>query len=272
MYGIFLPEKNLGFLFAHKSGSRLLSNTLRSFFELMKYPYFLMDKHNQENNLNMNQKAKFYVFTRNPIDRFLSGYNWMNKQLINSKGEDFLEYYNDNNLKSINSYIKNYINLCNKFPDPHYYPQTFSILNKNYDNSFFNGDFNLRKEFDNRFYSYKIINIEDIDSKVKKDMKSSSLLLDDETEIYKHQYKTIEIFEDFRDLGPLQRCHFNFSYFYIKNMLDIEHHLNIKQEISNENIDKIKNLFTNELLFFGYDNKNSKISTPETINLSKVIV
>jgi hypothetical protein len=271
MYGIFLPDKNLGFIFSHKSGSRLFLNTLKSFFELVKYRYFLMDKDNQENHLEMNQKAKFYILTRNPIDRFLSGYNWLNKILIKSKDEDFLEYYNKKNLKSIDSYINNYVELCEKFPDPHYYPQTFSALNKNYSDSFFNGDFNLRKEFDKRFYSYKIINIEDIENKIKKDMELSSLLLDEVTEIYRHQYQTINIFEDFYDLGPLERSQFNFSYFYIKNMLNIQHHLNIKQNITYENVDKIKNLFFNEISFFGYNVKPQEIKSPDTINLSKVI-
>jgi len=272
MYGIFLPDQSIGFIFTHKSGSRLLLNTLKSFCELMKYKYFFMNYENAEDYLVMNRKAKFYIFTRNPIDRFLSGYNWVNKVLINEKKEEFNEYHNSKNLTFINSYIKNYTDFCDKFPDPHYNPQTYGILNKQYSGDFFNGNFNFRKEFDKKFYSYKIINIEDIEERIKKDMKLTSLLMDEKTEIYRNQYQTIDIFEDFYDLGPLERCHFNFSYFYIKNMLDIQHHLNIKEKISNQNIDKIKNLFLNEILFFGYELKSPQIDTPDTINLSKVII
>ena len=54
-------------------------------------------------------------------------------------------------------------------------------------------------------------------------------------------------------------------------MLDIEHHINKRGKISNQNMDRIKNLFMNEILFFGYD-INPKIDTPEIINLSKVII
>jgi hypothetical protein len=272
MYGIFLPKQNLGFIFTHKSGSRLLLNTLKTFCEIMKYGYFFMNYENAEDHLIMNKKAKFYVFTRNPIDRFLSGYNWVNKILIGNKSEEFNEYYNDKNLKSLESYIKNYSDLCDKFPDPHYNPQTFGILNKDFNNDFFNGDFNFRKEFDKKFYSYKIINIEDIDNRINKDIELSSLILDEKTEIYRYQYQTIDIFEDFYELGPLERCHFNFTYSYIKNMLNIRHHLNVKQNITNENFDRINKLFINEVLFFGYNIKNLQIAPPDIINLSKVII
>jgi hypothetical protein len=255
MYGIFLPDFSMGFIFTHKSGSRLFSNALISFFELMEYKYALMGHGDVSDYITKGRKAKFYIFTRNPYDRFLSSFNWANTALIEQKNYQFVEYFEKNSLNKIDNFVKLYAELCENFPDPHYIPQTYGILNRKYDNNILDGNFNFRKHFDKTFYNYKIINIEDIESLIENDILVSSRCLDERTKIYKLFTKTIDLFDDFSEMDHNVRRKFNFSYVYVKKMLDINHHLNLKVDVTEKNKKIITELFKNEMSFLGYDIK-----------------
>lgn len=253
MRGIYLPTFNVGFIFTHKSGSRLLSTTLFYFLEMLKIPCEFIPFSQFSNFTEKNKKTKFYIMTRNPIDRFISGYSWLKK---NQKNQ-FDEYLETFKLDTIVKYVENYVEMCSRLPDSHFLPQTYGILSINYkeENFTYFENLNYRKEFDKIFYHYKIIHIEDVHKKHLEDIDKSlhSFVKESNDTIFTYHGSIIDLFDEFVDIPYTDKVKFNLCYEYANNMLEKNHHIHEQFKLSEELVNKIKTILGKEMMFLGYD-------------------
>lgn len=271
--GIYLPKRNVGFIMTHRSGSRLMLTTLKYFFDIIKMEYEYIGYYDLLEFTTKYKRRKFFILTRDPIERFVSGYTWLKKNL----DKRYLEYFKTFNVNTISDYVTNYVEICDKLPDPHFLPQTHGILSLNTDEIDFEGfqELNFRKSFDEIFYHYKIVHVEDIDVASKKDELGSTSKHVENSDglINLYSNEMLHIFDEFYDLTDEEKIAFNFSYNYSKRLLDGFHHINKREELTETDFLLLNDIFKKEYLFYGYDIKKpiiDVIKPPEKINLSLV--
>jgi hypothetical protein len=271
--GIYLPKRNVGFIMTHRSGSRLMLTTLKYFFDTIGMDYEYIGYDDLLEYSTKYKRRKFYILTRDPIERFVSGYTWLKKNI----DKRYLEYFKMFNVNTISDYITNYVEICDKLPDSHFLPQTYGVLSLETEKIKIN-DFqvlNFRKHFDELFYHYKIIHIEEFEIAAKKDRKESTLghVENSDGLINLFTNEMLHIFDEFYDLTNQEKLIFNFSYNYSKRLLDENHHIRKHEEFSQNDFLKLKDIFKKEYIFYGYDLKDSDINVirpPEKINLSLI--
>jgi hypothetical protein len=271
--GIYLPKRNVGFIMTHRSGSRLMLTTLKYFFDIIEMEYEYIGYYDLLEFTTKYKRRKFFILTRDPIERFVSGYTWLKKNL----DKRYLDYFKKFNVNTISDYVTNYVEICDKLPDAHFLPQTHGILSLDPEEVDFEGfkELNFRKSFDELFYHYKIIHLEDFEKASKKDKLQSTLEHVENSDglINLYSNEMLHIFDEFYDLTNHEKLAFNFSYDYSKRLLDENHHINKREELSPSDLLTLNDIFKKEYLFYGYDIKKpiiDVIKPPEKINLSFV--
>ena len=269
MRGFFLPELNVGFLVTHRSGSRLILNTLKYFFDSINKKYEYIDYHEVISYANKLNKSKFYIITRHPIKRFISGFTWI---LKNKK--EYNNYIKDFKLETINDYVSNYYEIMNKKPNAHFLPQTYGILSL--EDSFTLNEFenlNFRRRFDNLYYDYKIIHLEDIDQMVMDDMKYSNATVLEKSNglLTKVNASALKIFDIFHDNE--KSFTFSTTYLFFKKYLQEFHNANTPILLESTDYQFLMDFFYNEILFYGYNNfdLSKEVLRPNIINLKNFL-
>ena len=252
MRGIYLPTFNIGFIFTHKSGLRLLSTTLKYFLEMNNIPYEFIPFSQFFIFAEKNKKTKFYILTRNPIDRFLSGYSWLKKNPNNQ----FDKYFKTFKLDTIEEYVENYVEMCSQCPDSHFLPQTYGILSVDYEEENFTyiENINYRNEFDKRFYHYQIIHIEEIHKKHLEDIDTSLHCFVKESggTIFDYRGSVTDLFYEFFDMSSTNKVKFNLCYEYAHSMLEKNHHIHESFDLTDDVKNKINTILSKETMFLGY--------------------
>jgi hypothetical protein len=226
MKGYFLPDYNIALQFTNKTGSLQMINTFMLFFNYnnIKYEEATI-LYNSPNPFD--EKTQFYIFTRNPIDRFITTYNWFMNSIDGP--ENVLNLKKKYNIPDIESYINNYTKIMYEIDDTHYQPQIFEILavepNK------FNFDSKSIKDslFKRYNTNYTFLNIERI-----------SIFLENFTAMYQYSHGNVvdlmfpqtdykyqlilDLIPEFVSMDIESKKHFNFLYLAIKSILDKGHH------------------------------------------------
>ena len=140
MKGYFLSDYNIALQFTNKTGSLQMINTFMLFFNYNNIKYEAINTlYNSPNQFD--EKTQFYIFTRNPIDRFITTYNWF--MYYSDSVDVAVSLKKKYNITDIESYINNYTNIMYEIDNTHYQPQIFEILQFNENN--FNIDLNSTK-------------------------------------------------------------------------------------------------------------------------------
>lgn len=273
MRGIYLPKRNVGFIMTHRSGSRLMLTALKYFFDIINMEYEYIGYYDLLSFTTKYKRRKFFILTRDPIERFISGYTWLKKNI----DKRYVEYFKKYDINTISNYVTNYVEICDNLPDAHFLPQTHGVLSLNSEEIKFEqfNDINFRKYFDELFYHYKIIHIEDFETAAKKDKLGSTSKLVENSDglINLYSNEMVHIFDEFFDLTDAEKIAFNFSYDYAKHLLDDFHHIKKSENLQEKDFLILNDIFKKECLFFGYDVKkpmDNIIKPPEKINLSLI--
>jgi len=117
MKTFYIPKFNIGFKVPNKSGSLQIINTFKLFLDLKSIPY--------TTESYIPNEAKLFILVRNPIDRFITTYNWfMVKDLYSDLKKEL-------NITCVDDFIKKYDEILNKINhDTHIAPQIFSLSNR----------------------------------------------------------------------------------------------------------------------------------------------
>ena len=210
------------YVFFLKSGSSLLKSVLINLFSNHTIEY----SHSYTISLDderFKQKQK-YIFVRNPIDRFFSGYYFSNR----------------NKEMGIDEYIQNYNRICKEENDPHLLSQFRCLSTEESIESYFN----------NEFGNYKIVKIEDVDKEVENFMKNKS----ESKNIYNEKID----FDFLNSENSEISIDFILLYTYFKTYYEKEwkmHHkkINFLPEIDKHQYSEVYKLFKDEMLFYGYE-------------------
>jgi hypothetical protein len=248
---IKVPKYDLTYMIPYKSGQNVLGVSIQYFLMLnnieFQYSEHLIDKTNE-----------YYIFTRHPIERFFSCYNWFIKQCLNNN--DLNKIKNQFKIENVDDFFMSYKELIKICRDYHYLPQFSFFFNtrENLDINEFN--INIYEKFQNNFTNYKLFKIEDL----KKEIDYNDFIL--KTEDYKVDYRTNKIKKFVNDGYKFnflketnENINFNFLtiYKYFSNYFNITHHLlkNDENEMSKNNFRKLNTLFSKECELYGYDLK-----------------
>ena len=247
MIHINLTKENTSLVIPFKSGHSVLYATFLNLFKVMNIDYEVI-------NDPSNKMKNVFIFTRNPIDRFFSGYFWL---ISSDKEYDSLnEKYNISNLQS---YISNYLRFINNENDLHYLPQSSQILAKNVKAPFeVNLFMNYRKKYDECFQgNYKIFRIEDITSVVNSNydnMVSKKVGVYPKVKLIEDvEFKKFPFLEMFSvDINLLFMSFYEMFMKY--NELTFHHKkTNYYNKVSLQEYNQVFNYFQHELNWFGYE-------------------
>ena len=247
MIHINLIKEKISIVIPYKSGHSVLYETFLNLFKVMEIDYEIV-------NDPSNKMENVFIFTRNPIDRFFSGYFW----LISSdkEYETLKEKYKINDLQS---YISNYLRFINSESNLHYLPQSTQILMKCLGDPLeVNLFMNHRKKYDDCFKgNYKIFRIEDITSVVNSNydnMSSKKVGLYPKVKLIEDvEFKKFPFLEMFSvDVNLL---FMSFYEMFMKHNKLTYHHKNINyyNQISLQEYNQVFNYFQYELNWFGYE-------------------
>lgn len=272
---LYSKTLNIAFIFFNKSGSSLLIAWMESLLTYLKVEYELLsytDVETQYQNIRLlnSNKSKLYFFVRNPLERIITSFYWMETFDIKSKENkfpinDFVEYAN-----SIEEKVE-------KIWDMHILPQSWLLV---YGNNVINGRENSLREFqtfryDKRFFkdcNIKIIKIETIKKNFEALMGFASSIC--HYPQYKEMDKIGETFYFQRSFGQLEEIFANASSmdklnaislynFYDTHFKTLPHHNNLYKEMLNElwktkigveSLIKVNSIVENESKWLGYDN------------------
>jgi hypothetical protein len=223
MKGCFLPDYNIALQFTNKTGSLQMINTFMLFFNYYNIKYEGLDT-----SFNIfDENTKFYIFTRNPINRFITTYNWFMHS--SDRVDGVLNLKQKYNITDMESYINNYNNIMYEIDNTHYQPQIFEILQFNENN--FNIDLKSIKDslFKKYNTNYTFLNIEMISTFLKNFTDtyqySHGNLLDLSLPKTDYECKLIlDLIPEFVSMDIESKKHFNFLYLAIKSILDKTHH------------------------------------------------
>lgn len=254
MKGIYLKDTNVAMQFTNKSGSLLLLNTFIQFCKLYNISYTHSSILNGTEN-DFNKDTKFYIFTRNPIDRFLTSYNWFKNESDSNNNVNLLKRkYSINN---VTDFIKHYDTIMYQVEDTHYQPQLFQILE--YNTYPFTLTFPIINEkLKNRFNQYQFIKVEDLTDKIAT-FADTYYYVHGEQKYVDYDYSgllILDLISEFSELSYEQKIQFNLIYLAMKAILDAKHHkieerLKIKTKTIIENINSIP-IFKLEILLYDY--------------------
>jgi hypothetical protein len=87
----------------HRSGSRLMLTTLKYFFDIIKMEYEYIGYYDLLEFTTKYKRRKFFILTRDPIERFVSGYTWLKKNLDKRDGSK-VHKRNDSSIERMNKY------------------------------------------------------------------------------------------------------------------------------------------------------------------------
>jgi hypothetical protein len=247
MIHINLTKQNTSLVIPFKSGHSVLYATFLNLFKVMNIDYEIV-------NDPSNKMENVFIFTRNPIERFFSGYFW----LISSdkEYESLNEKYNIPNLQS---YISNYLRFINNEVNLHYLPQSAQILTKDLGSPLdVNLFMNHRKKYDDCFRgNYKIFRIEDITSVVNSNYDN---MIAKKVGIYPKvkliedvEFKKFPFLEMFSvDVNLLFMSFYEMFMKY--NELSYHHkNTNYYSQVSLQEYNQVFNYFQYELNWFGYE-------------------
>ena len=247
MIHINLTKQNTSLVIPFKSGHSVLYATFLNLFKVMNIDHEIV-------NDPSNKMENVFIFTRNPIDRFFSGYFWMSSS--DKQYESFNEKYN---IYDLQSYIKNYLRFINGEPNAHYLPQSAQILAKNVKGPFeVNLFMNHRKKYDECYPGgHKIFRVEDITANVnlnydimvskKVGMYPNVKLLQD---VEFKKFPFLEMFSVDVNLLFMSLYEMFTKYNQISN-----HHKNTNyyNKVSLQEYNQVFNYFQYELNWFGYE-------------------
>lgn len=259
-------DHEISFIIPYKSGHSLIFSTLIEVLKLNKITYSLeVDTRRLQKNC--------FLFVRNPIDRFFSGYHWVNKlKLAYEQGESLdkekekhfkesYELFKNLEIYSLNDYIVKYKSFINCVDDMHYLPQTSFFLTKTTDNGVrANLNFNFRKEYDRYFddINYRIFRIEEINETIEvnnKFLESTDFNFANSDTLGSKGLKKFPFLKSFSEEINQQ---FMVYYTYFMGYYNLSHHLNKKNlygEVSVVEFLNLLEMFRKEILFFGYNDE-----------------
>jgi len=258
MKGIYLKDYNIALQFTNKSGSLVMLNTIILFCKYNNIPFEYL-------NIKINYKSlktKFYIFTRNPLNRFITSYNWF----INSDNANVYEIKTKYNIDSIEKFIEYYSNIMLEINDSHYIPQILDILE--YEKQAFKlTSYNIKNKLKDKFHNYQFVKMETIgqyDTNFKMSYQYVNGVQDTtDTKLFEHDYSNtfiLNLFKEFDSIEYNTKTHFNLLYNSIKTILDIRHH---KSNNRLELLDKVANvkfnIFDIENVLYGYSLSKSII-------------
>jgi hypothetical protein len=223
MKGCFLPDYNIALQFTNKTGSLQMINTFMLFFKYYNIKYEGLDT-----SFNIfDENTKFYIFTRNPVNRFITTYNWFMHS--SDRVDGVLNLKQKYNITDMESYISNYNNIMYEIDDSHYQPQIFEILAFEPNN--FNFDSKSIKDslFKRYNTNYTFLNMEMISTFLENFSNtyqySHGNLLDLSLPKTDYECKLIlDLIPEFVSMDIESKKHFNFLYLAIKSILDKGHH------------------------------------------------
>jgi hypothetical protein len=250
MKGIYIPQYNIAFQFTNKSGSLVMLNTFILFCNFYNITFEHLNRVIDYKKL----KVKFYIFTRNPIDRFITSYNWFMDSSKNNVNVNQMKikYRIDN----IDDFIANYGTIMCEIKDTHYEPQLFDVLK--YDDKKFNIDIiDINNKLINQYYKYEFIKMESISILNTCFMDKYYYIHGPESnDIIPPDYskcQILNIISEFNTISYNQKIHFNLLYIAMKSILDIRHHkINDRVILLNKVKNINLNIFNIENTLFGY--------------------
>ena len=258
-----IKEKDLSIIVPFKSGHTLLYTT---FIHLFKHLNIDVEIENNPNKFLNN----VYIFVRNPIDRFISSYFYLNRMLNDGQDEyknGIVNLIKNTNINDIDGYISRYEIFIKECDDFHYIPQSSQILYNNcriYKEEIIDAQTDLKLLYDLRFGSnYKIFKIEDIDRVINK---NSAILIhknigfDNKLDSMAFNIDKFYFLNDYS-----KEVNFLFTTFYLffKNINKINgHHKNVDylNEVTFSGYSIIQSLTENERVFFKYPKKSVDIN------------
>lgn len=272
---IYIPSLNVSFVFFNKSGSSMFIAWMEILLKNLDFEYQLLkfgeygDGEKSTIFLAL-KKAKIYLFVRNPLERIVTSFYWM--ETFNIKEQD--------SMFPIGDFIEYALNIEHNYEttnDPHVLPQTWelvkgnNILNKR-ENSLFEFK-NFR--YDKRFFKecdVKIIQIENFKSNFDNLMKYSASvinyphynLINDLGNNFYFQKSIGQTEELWKDSNNSKKLFAISLYNFFDNHYKIlPHHNNLykgmiqrlqKTKEGVESLIKVNEMIANESKWLGYDN------------------
>jgi hypothetical protein len=245
--GFFIKQLNTCFIVFNKSGSLLFINTLYKFSKLKNFDFENLD-YNKFLELK-NNDTKFIFIVRNPYERFLTCFwRWFLekhfwKKIPNDSALlEIQEFINS----ELDFFINNYFKIIEDKKDYHLAPQKYQLLQSEFDKKFKINNEDIKTMYGK---NYNFIRLEDMDAMLKNISESRSPY----EYIDKIDYTLgvqVEYFTNWElyDLFTLSDVYFG-TYNQLKNQ---HHHLNKNIHVSNINRIKIKEIFNDELVLYGY--------------------
>ena len=247
MKGFFIKQLNTCFIVFNKSGSLLFINTLYKFSKLKNFDFENLDC-NKFSELK-NDDTKFIFIVRNPYERFLTCFwrwflekHFWGKIPNDSALLELQEFINS----ELDYFINNYFKIIEDKKDYHLAPQKYQLLQSEFDKKF---KINIKDIKTMYGKNYDFIKLEDFDI--------TANLISESRSPYEYIDKIdytfgvqIEYFKNWElyDLFTLTDVYFG-TYNQLKNQ---HHHLNKNIDVSNINRIKIKEIFNDELVLYGY--------------------
>lgn len=240
-----VPDFNTTVLSPNKSGSLQIINMFKYYLDL-KGIKFNLDWH-------VKPGSKLYILVRNPIDRFLTSYNWF----MVTESLSFVR--KKLKIENLYDFITKYeLILSNINYDNHIAPQSYSF--HNIDVRFDTSKEQLKKLIDEKYegVDYEFIHMEDIDSTHDEFMKNTTIIHDlSHTEIEINEKNCIMNHFPTMIMTAQEKLKFEMVYHFIRDLLkEKAHHKNSRENITNI-VDYVSlilefELLKNELELFGY--------------------
>ena len=246
MKKFYIPEYKTGFIAINKSGSLQIINTFKLFLDLKGIKYTMSEP--------IPSDANVFILVRNPIDRFITSYNWF---MVNENYNSIRTKYN---ITDIYMFLKHYKNILIDINyDTHIAPQSFSLIDALDTNNKY-----ILKQIKDRYKNYQFIHIEDVGN-IHTTFLSSYNLIDNFNELINNtEWECILDLFSLIDISYKDKLLFEMLYSFVKNHLEVnEHHKNSAKyhtDIDSLKIDIMNyNYFNNELILYNYITPKTKI-------------
>jgi hypothetical protein len=244
MKGIYIPKYDITLQFVNKSGSLVMLNTIIQFCKYNNIEYRFATKLDNK---------KVYIFTRKPIDRFITSYNWfMDSSDDNYSTNKIKSKYNINN---ITDFIAHYETIMYEIKDTHYQPQLFELLNYNDRKFNINNIKDITTKLNLRYKSYIFLKIENIGDIIS-EFANTYHYMHGEQSFIEHDYSDMLILnkiDEFKTLSYDAKIHFNLLYLAMKKILDLKHHKIDNRLILIDKVANVKfDIFDIENVLYGY--------------------
>jgi hypothetical protein len=236
MKKFYIPEYKTGFVTINKSGSLQIINTFKLFLDLKGIKYITDEP--------IGPDANVFILVRNPIDRFITSYNWF---MVNENYNSVRTKYNITDIHMFLTHYKNIVTDINY--DTHIAPQYFSLIDSlESDNKY------ILKQIKDRYKKYQFIHIEDVGD-IHNTFLSSYNLINNFTEsVNATEWKCILDLFNLPDISYKDKILFEMLYSFVKTHLDVnEHHKNSAKK--HTDIASLKN----DIMSYSYLNKELEL-------------